>query len=136
MPNVAIGSPKCTSPRSWGVDSSRWKQFDEQSGTSDSLGEELSPCKFQMWLRSPMISEPTSTYTHHVGHKFHEVFQMKHGGGYSDLPASKISTDKASYQWISGKGVFGQHCILTANHFFAKARDKNLHQYEVTSHLQ
>nr|GEY36008.1 kinesin-like protein KIN-14C [Tanacetum cinerariifolium] len=90
-PNVAIGSPKCTSPRSWGIDSSRWKQFDEQSGTSDSLGEELSPRKFQRGLRSPMISEPTSAYTHHAGHKFHEVFQMKHGGGYSDLPASKIS---------------------------------------------
>lgn len=27
---------------------------------------------------------------HHAGHKFHEVFQMKHGG-YSDLPAAKIS---------------------------------------------
>nr|GEV03654.1 kinesin-like protein KIN-14C [Tanacetum cinerariifolium] len=81
MPNVAIGSPKCTSPRSWGVESSRWKQFDEQSGTSDSLEEELSPRKFQMGLRSPIISEPTSAYTHHAGHKFHEVFQMKHGGG-------------------------------------------------------
>ncbi|GJV94849.1 hypothetical protein Tco_1546426 [Tanacetum coccineum] len=86
MPNVAIGGPKCTSPRSWGVDSSRWKQSR----------------KFQRWLRRPMISEPTSAYTHHAEHKFHEVFQMKHGGGYSDLPASKISTDKASYQWISG----------------------------------
>ena len=55
MPKVAIGSPKCTSPRSWGIDSSRWKQFDEQSGTSDSFGEELSPRKFQRG-RSPMIS--------------------------------------------------------------------------------
>nr|XP_043617546.1 kinesin-like protein KIN-14P [Erigeron canadensis] len=27
---------------------------------------------------------------HHAGHKFHEVFQMKQGG-YSDLPAAKIS---------------------------------------------
>ncbi|KAK1414933.1 hypothetical protein QVD17_30698 [Tagetes erecta] len=27
---------------------------------------------------------------HHAGHKFHEVFQMKHGG-YSELPAAKIS---------------------------------------------
>ncbi|GJU86865.1 hypothetical protein Tco_1294411 [Tanacetum coccineum] len=48
------------------------------------------------------LLEPTSAYTHHAGHKFQEVFQMKHGGGYSKLPASKISTDKASYQWISG----------------------------------
>nr|GEV08500.1 kinesin-like protein KIN-14C [Tanacetum cinerariifolium] len=105
MTYFLLGSPKCTSPRSWGVDSSRWKQLDEHSGTSDSLGEELSSCKFQRWLRSPMISEPTSAYTHHAGHKFHEVFQMKHGGGYFDLPASKISTDKASYQWISGKKI-------------------------------
>ncbi|CAI9288987.1 unnamed protein product [Lactuca saligna] len=27
---------------------------------------------------------------HHAGHRFHEVFQMKHGD-YSDIPAAKIS---------------------------------------------
>ena len=38
-----------------------------------------------------LLLVPTSAYTNHAGHKFHEVFQMKHGGGYSGLPASKIS---------------------------------------------
>ncbi|KAK9103627.1 hypothetical protein Sjap_020881 [Stephania japonica] len=41
-------------------------------------------------LRNPMISEPSSALLHHVGHKFHEVFQLKQGG-YADLPAAKIS---------------------------------------------
>lgn len=35
-------------------------------------------------------AESTSALMHHAGHKFQEVFQMKHGG-YSDLPAAKIS---------------------------------------------
>ncbi|XP_071691267.1 kinesin-like protein KIN-14K isoform X2 [Rutidosis leptorrhynchoides] len=90
MPKVAIGSPTATSPRSWGIDSLRWKHVDEQSGTSDTFHEELSPRKYQRSLRSPAISEPTSALMHQAGHKFHEVFQMKHGG-YSDLPAAKIS---------------------------------------------
>ncbi|CAI9297905.1 unnamed protein product [Lactuca saligna] len=36
------------------------------------------------------IHKPTSAMMHHVGHRFHEVFQMKYGD-YSDLPAAKIS---------------------------------------------
>lgn len=35
-------------------------------------------------------AEPSAGLMHHVGHKFHEVFQMKQGR-YADLPAAKIS---------------------------------------------
>ncbi|KAL5564750.1 hypothetical protein UlMin_027914, partial [Ulmus minor] len=51
----------------------------------------LSESKFQRVLQSPVLSEPSAASNmHHVGHKFHEVFQLKQGR-YSDLPASKIS---------------------------------------------
>ncbi|XP_050379267.1 kinesin-like protein KIN-14P isoform X1 [Argentina anserina] len=50
----------------------------------------LSESKFQRALRSPIMSEPSSGLMHHVGHKFHEMFQLKQGR-YADLPASKIS---------------------------------------------
>ncbi|KAM7471134.1 hypothetical protein LguiA_009317 [Lonicera macranthoides] len=46
--------------------------------------------KFRRALRSPTMSEPSAALLHHVGHKFQEVFQMKHGG-YGDLSAAKIS---------------------------------------------
>lgn len=90
MPKVVLGSPNSSSPNNWGSDAVRWRQLDEQCGTSDGSQEDMSPRKFQRALRSPMMSEPTNALMHHAGHKFHEVFQMKHGG-YSDLPASKIS---------------------------------------------
>lgn len=35
-------------------------------------------------------AEPSAAGLHHVGHKFHEVFQLKQGL-YADLPATKIS---------------------------------------------
>ncbi|XP_021810864.1 kinesin-like protein KIN-14K isoform X2 [Prunus avium] len=50
----------------------------------------FSESKFQRALRSPVMSEPSAALMHHVGHKFHEVFQMKQGC-YADLPAAKIS---------------------------------------------
>lgn len=34
--------------------------------------------------------EPSNPQSCHAGHKFHEVFQLKHGR-YSDLPAAMIS---------------------------------------------
>lgn len=37
-----------------------------------------------------LSTEPSAALMHHVGHKFHEVFQMKQGC-YADLPAAKIS---------------------------------------------
>ncbi|MED6134871.1 hypothetical protein PIB30_041038, partial [Stylosanthes scabra] len=46
--------------------------------------------KFQSVLRSPVMAEPSAALLHHVGHKFHEVFQMKQGS-YAELPAAKIS---------------------------------------------
>ncbi|XWS50729.1 hypothetical protein CRYUN_Cryun12cG0112300 [Craigia yunnanensis] len=49
-----------------------------------------SETKFQRALHTPLTSEPSAAVLHHVGHKFHEVFQLKQGR-YADLPATKIS---------------------------------------------
>ncbi|KAJ0764925.1 putative minus-end-directed kinesin ATPase [Helianthus annuus] len=87
MPKIATYSPNASSPKSFASDSLRWKHTDEHGGTSDSFQEDTSPRKVQRALRN---SEATGALMHHAGHKFHEVFQMKHGG-YSDLPAAKIS---------------------------------------------
>ncbi|KAJ4965275.1 hypothetical protein NE237_017124 [Protea cynaroides] len=38
----------------------------------------------------PVMSEPSVALIHHVGHKFHEVFQLKQGC-YTDIPDAKIS---------------------------------------------
>ncbi|XP_038904817.1 kinesin-like protein KIN-14P isoform X3 [Benincasa hispida] len=46
--------------------------------------------KFLRTLSSPIMSEPLGGSNHQVGHKFHEVFQLKQGR-YADLPAAKIS---------------------------------------------
>lgn len=37
-----------------------------------------------------LSTEPSAASMHHVGHKFHEVFQLKQGR-FSDLSAAKIS---------------------------------------------
>ncbi|KAI3780207.1 hypothetical protein L2E82_10178 [Cichorium intybus] len=88
---AVVGSPpSATSPKSWGSESVRWKPVDERSEATDSYQEDVSPRRFHRALRSPMMSEAASAMMHQAGHKFHEVFQMKHGG-YSDLPAAKIS---------------------------------------------
>ncbi|XWS60966.1 hypothetical protein CRYUN_Cryun07bG0084300 [Craigia yunnanensis] len=49
-----------------------------------------SDLKFQRVLHTPLMSEQSAAVLHHVGHKFHEVFQLKQGC-YADLPATKIS---------------------------------------------
>ncbi|KAJ4713391.1 Kinesin-like protein [Melia azedarach] len=49
-----------------------------------------SESQLQRHLHSPVMSEPSAALLHHVGHKFHEVFQLKQGC-YSELPAAKIS---------------------------------------------
>ncbi|XP_073295548.1 kinesin-like protein KIN-14K [Primulina huaijiensis] len=49
-----------------------------------------SDSKFQRVLRSPIRAEPSAALINHVGHKFHEVFQLKQGS-YTDIPAAKIS---------------------------------------------
>ncbi|CAL0313841.1 unnamed protein product [Lupinus luteus] len=46
--------------------------------------------KFQRIPSSPHSGEISPSLMHHVGHKFHEVFQLK-PGSYTDLPAAKIS---------------------------------------------
>ncbi|RAL41523.1 hypothetical protein DM860_010317 [Cuscuta australis] len=43
--------------------------------------------KSERALRSPVLA---AALIHHIGHKFHEVFQLKQGS-YADLPDSKIS---------------------------------------------
>ncbi|GFZ16803.1 P-loop containing nucleoside triphosphate hydrolases superfamily protein [Actinidia rufa] len=102
LPNV--GSPN----KSASDASMRWKLLGQSLGRGDGSREELSTrahpstlsgderrksvsdSKFQRALRSSVMAEPSAALLHHVGHKFHEVFQLKHGC-YADLPAAKIS---------------------------------------------
>ncbi|XP_060670239.1 kinesin-like protein KIN-14P [Ziziphus jujuba] len=58
--------------------------------TGEERRKVLSESKFQRPLRSPIMSEPSAAAMHHVGHKFHEVFQLRQGR-YADLPAAKLS---------------------------------------------
>nr|XP_019066823.1 kinesin-like protein KIN-14P [Solanum lycopersicum] len=93
----------------YGADASRrWKVLDENSGCGDvSYIEEFSSrthstpsprermktgsdSKFQRVLRSPVVTEPSAALIHHVGHRFHEVFQLKQGS-HSEIPAARIS---------------------------------------------
>nr|XP_033513214.1 kinesin-like protein KIN-14P isoform X4 [Nicotiana tomentosiformis] len=85
----------------------RWKLLGENFGCGDvSYREEFSrtqsspspgerqkngsDSKFQRALRSPVMAEPSAALLHHVGHKFHEVFQLKQGSN-TEIPAAKIS---------------------------------------------
>uniref|UniRef100_A0A803P7Y5 Kinesin motor domain-containing protein n=1 Tax=Cannabis sativa TaxID=3483 RepID=A0A803P7Y5_CANSA len=75
--------------------SSTPKSESPKGGFSSPLsGEEkrkiLSESKFQRSLKSPILSDPSTTLTHVGNYKFHEVFQLKQGR-YMDLPPSKIS---------------------------------------------
>ncbi|KAF8111362.1 hypothetical protein N665_0076s0337 [Sinapis alba] len=54
-----------------------------------SVDKSLAESKFQQALVSSGALDPLSPGSHHGGHKFHEVFQMKQGR--YDLQASKIS---------------------------------------------
>ncbi|XP_015060371.1 kinesin-like protein KIN-14K [Solanum pennellii] len=93
----------------YGADASRrWKLLGENSGCGDvsyieefssrthstpSPGERMktgSDSKFQRVLRSPVVTEPSAALIHHVGHKFHEVFQLKQGS-HTEIPAARIS---------------------------------------------
>ncbi|KAF6175129.1 hypothetical protein GIB67_022810, partial [Kingdonia uniflora] len=62
----------------------------QQSLSGEDRRKNSADSKFQRVLRSPVMSEPSAALIHHVGHKFHEVFQLKQGR-YADLPAAKIS---------------------------------------------
>ncbi|KAA8541222.1 hypothetical protein F0562_025171 [Nyssa sinensis] len=110
MPNVGgYNIPNTNSANKSGSDAStRWKllgdcfrgsdgseaEVSSQANPSTLSGEErqkgASDSKFQRALRSPVMAEPSNALIHHVGHKFHEVFQLKQGS-YADLPAAKIS---------------------------------------------
>ncbi|KAL6994853.1 hypothetical protein U1Q18_004989 [Sarracenia purpurea var. burkii] len=110
MPNVGgCNLSKSSSHNKSGNDASmRWKLLGQSLGGSDGSREEVFPAaysstlygeerrkaasdsKFQRALRSPIMAEPSAALIHHVGHKFHEVFQLKQGC-YADLPAAKIS---------------------------------------------
>ncbi|KAF7136213.1 hypothetical protein RHSIM_Rhsim08G0134600 [Rhododendron simsii] len=98
-----------SSPNKSGNDvSMSWKLLGQTPGGNASSRDEVSPqaytstlsgedrrkaasnSKFQRVLRSPVMAEPSAALIHHVGHKFHEVFQLKQGC-YADLPAAKIS---------------------------------------------
>ncbi|OIS96398.1 kinesin kp1 [Nicotiana attenuata] len=85
----------------------RWKLLGENFGCGDvSYREEFSrtqsspspgerqkngsDSKFQRALRSPVMAEPSAALLDHVGHKFHEVFQLKQGS-HTEIPASRIS---------------------------------------------
>ncbi|RZC57059.1 hypothetical protein C5167_004362 [Papaver somniferum] len=59
-------------------------------GSKDERRKNTQDSKFKRVLRSHVASEPSAALIHHVGHKFHEVFQLKEGR-YADLPESKIS---------------------------------------------
>ncbi|EEF30221.1 kinesin heavy chain, putative [Ricinus communis] len=53
--------------------------------------QKISPeSKFQLASRSSLMTDTPTALMHHVGHKFHEVFQLKQGR-YADLSAAKIS---------------------------------------------
>ncbi|KAL3529350.1 hypothetical protein ACH5RR_008672 [Cinchona calisaya] len=67
--------------------STKWKLLGDCFGGSNGVHKDSSS---QRALHSPVRAEPSAAMVHHVGLKFHEVFQLKNGR-YADLPASKIS---------------------------------------------
>ncbi|KAH0705792.1 hypothetical protein KY285_012217 [Solanum tuberosum] len=69
------------------------EEFSSRTHSTSSLGERMktgSDSKFQRALRSPVVTEPSAALMHHVGHKFHEVFQLKQGSR-TEIPAARIS---------------------------------------------
>lgn len=110
MASIGGSSPIMYSPNNKHASDAnmRWKQLVDHVGSGDASPGELSPrtyasivagddrrksgsdSKFQRALRSPVMAEPSAALIHHVGHKFHEVFQLKQGG-YADLPDAKLS---------------------------------------------
>ncbi|KAG5594421.1 hypothetical protein H5410_035653 [Solanum commersonii] len=69
------------------------EEFSSRTHSTSSLGEGMktgSDSKFQRALRSPVVTEPSAALIHHVGHKFHEVFQLKQGS-HTEIPAARIS---------------------------------------------
>ncbi|KAF8413172.1 hypothetical protein HHK36_001148 [Tetracentron sinense] len=73
-----------------GIDGSQGDLSSRGQNSGEERRKSLSDSKFQRVLRSNVMSEPSAALIHHVGHKFHEVFQLKQGR-YADLPAAEIS---------------------------------------------
>ncbi|MBA0829601.1 hypothetical protein Goarm_014195, partial [Gossypium armourianum] len=73
------------------------ESIDDDGSSPGSLqqffGEEMSNAfpglKLQCAMHNQVISEPSPAVLKHVGHKFHEVFQLKQAC-YADLPVTKI----------------------------------------------
>ncbi|CAI9261334.1 unnamed protein product [Lactuca saligna] len=64
--------------------------FDMPIGKTSAKKEDVVIKLIDFMLKPHVTNKSTSAMMHHAGHRFHEVFQMKHGD-YSDLPAAKIS---------------------------------------------
>ncbi|XP_018500821.2 kinesin-like protein KIN-14P [Pyrus x bretschneideri] len=88
MPNVTGDGITITSPTT--KSGSQSSRFQLSPLSVDERRKVLSESKFQRALHSSVMAETSPSRMHHVGHKFHEVFQLKQGG-YTDLPAAKIS---------------------------------------------
>ncbi|KAB2634535.1 kinesin-4-like [Pyrus ussuriensis x Pyrus communis] len=88
MPNVMGDGITITSPTT--KSGSQSSRFQLSPLSVDERRKVLSESKFQRALHSSVMAETSPSRMHHVGHKFHEVFQLKQGG-YADLPAAKIS---------------------------------------------
>ncbi|KAK7314553.1 hypothetical protein VNO77_33079 [Canavalia gladiata] len=75
-----------TEPRDLGNSSSNYNRI------NSAQRKVLSESKFQRVLHTPLMTESSTTLMNQVGvgHKFPEVFQLKHGN-YADLPPAKIS---------------------------------------------
>ncbi|XP_024629146.1 kinesin-like protein KIN-14C isoform X3 [Medicago truncatula] len=84
--NASLSNSNASSPRGYGSSSFHSSPpfgVDNRKLTSES--------RFQRVMSfSPSMAEPSASLIYQVGHKFHEVFQIK-PGSYSDLPAAKIS---------------------------------------------
>ncbi|XP_031103922.1 kinesin-like protein KIN-14C isoform X2 [Ipomoea triloba] len=88
-------SPLASPNQSGNVTMTRWKSMIERYRRDDSQGGSFRPFSSfrderRRSARSPVMAEASAALMHHVGHKFHEVFQFKQES-YADLPASKIS---------------------------------------------
>nr|GMC71781.1 kinesin-like protein KIN-14P isoform X1 [Ipomoea batatas] len=88
-------SPLASPNQSGNVTMTRWKSMIERYRRDDSQGGSFRPFSSfrderRRSNRSPVMAEASAALMHHVGHKFHEVFQFKQES-YADLPASKIS---------------------------------------------
>nr|XP_027193131.1 kinesin-like protein KIN-14K isoform X2 [Cicer arietinum] len=84
--NVSVTNCNSSSPRGFAPSSFHYSP--PPFGVDRTKG--LPESRFHRVKSSPLMTEPSASLIYQVGHKFHEVFQIK-PGSYADLPASKIS---------------------------------------------